>query len=761
MKRAFVAFVLYGGLTIALTYPLILQLGSAFPHDAGDPALNTWLLWWNAHTMPYTTAWWNAPFFYPVTGALAFSEHLLGLSLIATPIQWLGFAPTVAYNAVFLITFPLCAIGAYLLGREATGRDDAAFIAGVLYGFAPYRIAQMAHIQMLAAFGMPFALVGLHRYIRELRWPWLVLFAVGWFLQALCNGYFLVFFGFFVGLWLLWFVPPWREGKTFATIVATWFVASLPLVPLLWQYQVIHQRFRFAREFGTMVFFGADLMALLNAAPSLALWGHLHVFMRPEGELFPGITIVVILLAGLLLMWKQPISIPHSTRWWWARAALVLVAVVPALIAASIYIIGPWELKRHRQVVFSVANPMKPLTYVLVSGIVLTLTSARVRDALSKRSVLGFYAVAAFVTWLLSLGPSPSLMGETFMYRGPYALLMYLPGFNALRVPTRFWMMTVLCFSVIGAMIFAKLTERPGWTRGVVAALVALGVLADGWVSAFPLVNPPPIWKAEACGNETRSRRGALLELPAGRILDDVAAMYRSTSHGRPVVNGYSGNFPPHYMALRFALGLREDDILTELAAHGTSHIVINAANDRDGRLRQFVSQHRGVELVCTEGQQTLYRLGEEKATQSVAQGHSLPAKMILPNVNPESIEKMTDGDLKTRWESGPQTEGTWVMLDFGAPSAIGSVELMLGPYFEDFPRALAIEASDDGMHWREVWRGGSAGFAFRGALEEPSVVPLRFALPPTTSRYLRLRLLSNDETYYWTIAELKVYGPS
>ncbi len=375
MKRAFVAFLLYCGLTIALTYPLILQLGSVFPHDAGDPALNTWLLWWNAHTMPYTTAWWNAPFFYPVTGALAFSEHLLGLSLIATPVQWLGFAPTVAYNVVFLTTFPLCAIGAYLLGREATGREDAAFIAGLLYGFAPYRIAQMAHIQMLAAFGMPFALVGLHRFIRERRWPWLLLFAVGWFLQALCNGYFLVFFGFFVGLWLLWFVPPWREGKTFATIVATWFVASVPLIPLLWQYQVIHQRFRFAREFGTMVFFGADLMALLNAAPSLMLWGHLHVFRRPEGELFPGITIVVILLAGLLLMWKQPISIPRSTRWWWARAAMMLVAVVPALVAASIYIIGPWELKPHRQIVFSVANPMKPLTYVLVSGIVLTLTS--------------------------------------------------------------------------------------------------------------------------------------------------------------------------------------------------------------------------------------------------------------------------------------------------------------------------------------------------------------------------------------------------
>ena len=48
------------------------------------------------------------------------------------------------------------------------------------------------------------------------------------------------------------------------------------------------------------------------------------------------------------------------------------------------------------------------------------------------------------------------------MYRGPYALLMYLPGFNSLRVPARFWMTVTLCLAVIGAMVFARLTEKLG-----------------------------------------------------------------------------------------------------------------------------------------------------------------------------------------------------------------------------------------------------------------------------------------------------------
>ena len=93
--------------------------------------------------------------------------------------------------------------------------------------------------------------------------------------------------------------------------------------------------------------------------------------------------------------------------------------------------------------------------------------------------------------WLLSLGPAPTLMGQPLMYRGPYALLMYLPGFNSLRVPARFWMTVTLCLAVIGAMVFARLTEKLGRMRLAAAAIVAFGVLADTWMAAMPLAATP------------------------------------------------------------------------------------------------------------------------------------------------------------------------------------------------------------------------------------------------------------------------------
>src|SRR5262249_57938983 len=73
---------------VALTFAwgsfLFGHLGSGFAHDAGDPLLNTWILWWNARVVPFSPGWWNAPAFYPATGAATFTENLVGLGLIAT-----------------------------------------------------------------------------------------------------------------------------------------------------------------------------------------------------------------------------------------------------------------------------------------------------------------------------------------------------------------------------------------------------------------------------------------------------------------------------------------------------------------------------------------------------------------------------------------------------------------------------------------------------------------------------------------------------
>ncbi len=755
MKKCALVFSIYCCITIALTYPMILQMGSVLPNDAGDPALNTWILWWNTQAIPLSARWWDAPAFFPAPGVLSFSENLLGLSLMSTPLSWLGAGPQTAYNVVFFFTFPFSALGAYLLGYELTKRHDAAFIAGLLFGFSPYRVSHLPQIQSLASFPMPFALLGLHRYLRDPRPRWLALFAAGWFLQGICNGYYLLFFSVFVGLWILWFASPWSRRRQFLAVSLAWVVAAIPILPLLLRYRAIHASFGFARDFGTIRDFGADVASLLHASGHLALWGSLGVFRRAEGELFPGLTIFLLVVAGALFVRDR--DRPQVGSWMLIRRILVVLTVGTAVVSASAVVVGPWRLEPFGVRLLSVTNPIKPLTFSLVLALLLALTSPALRRAYRTRSVIGFYAAAGFVMWLFSLGPAPTLMGNPFMYRGPYTLLMYLPGFNSLRVPARFWMTVTLCLAVVGAMVFARLTERVGRSAWVVAALVSVGVLADTWMARMPLAAIPRPFAALECGRGT----GPVVELPLGDTYPDVAAMYRQMSHGRPVVNGFSGYFPPHYAALRFGLRLRDHDVLTELAARGITDIVVDREPDPDGQWDKYVASHPQATLVCTEGKQTLYRVAPTHAAKMPAAGGApLQIAVIAANVNNTAVTSMTDRDRTTRWESGPQTDRTAVEIDLGGVRTVAGADLLLGPFVEVFPRGLIIEVSEDGHAWRQVWQRGSAGLALVAAVDSPLDVPLRYRFPPTAARLLRMRLTRNDDMYYWSIAEIKILGP-
>ncbi len=752
---AWAALLVYVAITIALTYPLVLRFGSVLPHDPGDPALNTWILWWNSQTVPFTSAWWNAPAFHPVPGVLAFSENLLGLSLISTPLHWLGVGPQAAYNTVFFLTFPLSALGAYLLAFELTNRRDAAFLAGLLFGFAPYRIAHLPQIQALASFPVPFALLGLHRYLRDPRPQWLALFAGGWFLQGICNGYYLLFFSVFAGLWVMWFASPWTRPRQFLAIAIAWAAAAVLMAPLLFQYRRIHSMFGFARDFGTIRGYSADVAGLLHASDHIALWGWMDVFKRGEGEMFPGLTIALLALAGLVLV-RDRTSV-HVNNWTIARRLLIILTVATAAVSLGAFAVGSWRLNLFGVRLLSVSNPIKPLTVSLVAAMGLALTSPVLRQSYASRSILGFYGFAGFMMWLFTLGPAPTVMGRELMYRGPYSVLMLFPGFNALRVPARFWMMTTMCLAVIGAVVFDRLTARAGAKRSIVCAALCVGVLADTWVARMPLAELPPTFAAVNCAPDAGA---PIVELPVGHIYRDVAAMYRQMSHGHPLVNGYSGYFPPHYAALRFGLDLRDPDMLSQLAAHGVRDIVVDRDVD-EGAWEKYVQAHPGAREVCAEGRQSLYHIESQGAPlEGPSSGTPLAASLIRASINGEDIGLMLDNDRTTRWQSGPQRRGTTVEVELGTLRTVSGIDLQLGAFVEDFPRGLIIEVSQDSQSWTEVWRGRSAGLAFVGAFESPLEVPLKYRFAPVQARALRMTATENDDIYYWSVAEMTVLGP-
>lgn len=112
----------------------------------------------------------------------------------------------------------------------------AAFVAGLAFAFTPLRAVAVPHIQTMATFGVPLCLVGLHGYVRDRHWSWLVLFGLGWVHQGFANGYYILYGGLMAGLWVLYFCSTRMTARAIVPIVVTGAVASLPLVPMLLKY---------------------------------------------------------------------------------------------------------------------------------------------------------------------------------------------------------------------------------------------------------------------------------------------------------------------------------------------------------------------------------------------------------------------------------------------------------------------------------------------------------------------------------------------
>jgi hypothetical protein len=198
--------------------------------------------------------------------------------------------------------------------------------------------------------------------------------------------------------------------------------------------------------------------------------------------------------------------------------------------------------------------------------------------------------------------------------------------------------------------------------------------------------------------------------------------------------------------------------VLTQLAAHGLEYVVIDRGHQAERAMRRYVAGHEGAEMVCAGPALALFRL--KKGKSEPLAGQPLPIASLYANVNGDLVGLTMDGDLNTRWMTGPQAAGMMFEIDLGTSRPVRGLEAALGPSARDFPRGLRIEVSDDRQAWREVWHGTSAGRAVIGAVVDPIAMPLAYDLASVKARYLRLWLTAADDTFYWSIAELKVLGP-
>lgn len=185
------------------------------------------------------------------------------------------------------------------------------------------------------------------------------------------------------------------------------------------------------------------------------------------------------------------------------------------------------------------------------------------------------YALVALLAFQLSLGVNGA---------GYHWLLDHVAPLRGLRATARCGIITSAALAVLAGLGARALFDRwPGFSRRPnLATTLILGLMAID-LSNRPLalrsgdiIKPSDVYKVIRSTGP-----GVVLELPLPRPdqLPGQEAFYSvwSTSHWHPLVNGYSGYFPPDYMQTLIRMESFPDDAsMARLRAHHVRYIVVH-----------------------------------------------------------------------------------------------------------------------------------------------------------------------------------------
>ena len=303
------------------------------------------------------TTWagfWNANIFHPEPYSLALSEHMFAQALQIAPVQALTGNVILGYNLLFLSTFVISAIGAYLLGRDLTGDWRAGLIAGLVFGFLPYRVSQIPHLQVMSSQWMPLALWGFHRYIWHGSSRALAGGTVALVLQNWSCGYYVLYFAPFVPLFAvqqLWSAGRLRDTRLWSGLAIAAVITTALTVPFLLPYLEVQRLYAFERPFGEVLTFSANVWSYATAAEPIHLWGRLlRYHPHGEGETFLGVTAVILALvavAGAVADGREAAATAPPLAGWRRRLTqlLTVLLIVQGLAWLSTMIVGGFNVR--------------------------------------------------------------------------------------------------------------------------------------------------------------------------------------------------------------------------------------------------------------------------------------------------------------------------------------------------------------------------------------------------------------------------------
>ena len=542
----------FGLATVVMTWPAITTIRTAVVDARGDNLQFAWLIGWfdkaiiSLHRAPYFAPQLN----YPEGWHLARSEITPIQILLGVPFNRLG-GPILAYNVVALLSFVSSGLSAYFCSLKLSGQRTAAFIAGTLFAFSPFRIAhwRVGHLNMLGTVWFPIYFVALVDLLNEKgsarRASIICGLALG--LVSLTSQYYfymtLVVSAIGSVVYLLGFRRDILLSSSLWRSLARMAVVAAPLVAVgLFPYVDLAIRDSYPdRSLYAVSSGSASVTDFLLPSTDHFLWGAWvgDTFSRdhwPEGTLYLGAIASVLALSAVLGEWRNGRGV----------RLLAVLAGVSILLALGVHLY--WD---ERLVLVKLHGPVASLLH---------------RDQ-TRVPMLGYF------------------------------LFKFVPFYAKMRVFKRTGAFALTGLALLAGIGAANLLHRlkANWRTPAGVLLLALVWLDfyPGPFKEFSKIEPRQVdqWLAEQPGD------GAVAEFPF-TLEEDQLNVYYTLIHDKPFLGGFFNAFPPpQYKRIRPVMDEFPNEASVRLLSElGVRYVLVDSGQYQDFGAVDHLIRNLGIE---------------------------------------------------------------------------------------------------------------------------------------------------------------------
>ena len=205
LKKRSLIFVVYLLLTIAITYPVISNMGRYLygPLHGTDMEASVWDFWWVKHAGDNGLSLSFCPFINYPFGVHSSSTYNISLSINVLLLKFFNEIETA--NIEILLSFILSSFFVYLLVYMFTKNTLAAFLSGLIYGFCPYHFAKSwEHLSLAQTQWIPLVFIFLFKIKQTPKAVYAALLGASLFIVGVFEYHYAIFVFLATGLFIVY-----------------------------------------------------------------------------------------------------------------------------------------------------------------------------------------------------------------------------------------------------------------------------------------------------------------------------------------------------------------------------------------------------------------------------------------------------------------------------------------------------------------------------------------------------------------------------